>query len=370
MISNQPIRVAEFFAGIGLVRSALEAAQLEVVWANDIAASKEAIYDLNFDSTDFKLGDVRDVVAEEIPDVDLYTASFPCTDLSLAGGRDGLSGDESSLLWEFVRVLDEAGSARPKMVLLENVAGLVSSRNGQDLRDTVEALNDLGYVCDVFQVDAKDFVPQSRLRVFVVGTQGRVAPLSYKSQLRSAALSGWISKNDDLELQTLHTSAPRPSKQTLSSVVEKLDPSDLRWWSADRVEKFEKSLSPLQLERLTQMKLSKRTRWRTAYRRTRAGVAVWEIRRDEIAGCLRTARGGSSRQALVEAGRGELRVRWLTGREYARLQGAKDFSLDGIRDTQIVFGFGDAVCVPVIEWIAKSVLIPAISEMDRNLLAA
>ena len=51
---------------------------------------------------------------------------------------------------------------------------------------------------------------------------------------------------------------------------------------------------------------------------------MWEIRSDDIAGCLRTARGGSSRQALVEAGHGELRVRWMTPREYARLQGAPE----------------------------------------------
>ena len=48
---------------------------------------------------------------------------------------------------------------------------------------------------------------------------------------------------------------------------------------------------------------------------------MWEIRADGIAGCLRTARGGSSKQALVEAGAGELRVRWMTAREYARAAG-------------------------------------------------
>ena len=54
---------------------------------------------------------------------------------------------------------------------------------------------------------------------------------------------------------------------------------------------------------------------------------MWEIRGDEISGCLRTGKGGSSRQALVEAGQGDVKVRWMTAREYCRLQGAPDLNL-------------------------------------------
>jgi DNA (cytosine-5)-methyltransferase 1 len=85
---------------------------------------------------------------------------------------------------------------------------------------------------------------------------------------------------------------------------------------------------------------------------------VWEIRADELSGCLRTARGGSSKQAVVEAGRGNVRVRWMTATEYARLQGAPDFKLDGVRESAALFGFGDAVCVPAVAWIAKMYLRP------------
>lgn len=107
--------------------------------------------------------------------------------------------------------------------------------------------------------------------------------------------------------------------------------------------------------------LVKARRYATAYRRTRQGKAVWEIRGDNIAGCLRTARGGSSKQAVVDTTTGKLRIRWMTAREYARLQGAPDFSLEGVSEVQAIFGFGDAVCVPAVGWIAQNYLAPLLS---------
>jgi DNA (cytosine-5)-methyltransferase 1 len=82
-----------------------------------------------------------------------------------------------------------------------------------------------------------------------------------------------------------------------------------------------------------------------------------ELRTDGIAGCLRTPRGGSGRQILFAAGKGRFVVRLLTPRECARLMGADDFTLK-VPINQALFGFGDAVCVPVIEWIARNYLTP------------
>ncbi|MGH8792302.1 MAG: DNA cytosine methyltransferase, partial [Stackebrandtia sp.] len=95
------------------------------------------------------------------------------------------------------------------------------------------------------------------------------------------------------------------------------------------------------------------------------GVARWEIRADDVAGCLRTARGGSSRQAVAVAGGGALRVRWMTPREYARLMGAPDYRIDQMRDNQAYFGFGDGVCVPAVSWLARSCLVPAVAAATR-----
>jgi DNA (cytosine-5)-methyltransferase 1 len=95
----------------------------------------------------------------------------------------------------------------------------------------------------------------------------------------------------------------------------------------------------------------------TAFRRVRQGQQRMEVRFDGVAGCLRTPRGGSAKQIVIVVGRGEVRMRWMTPREYARLQGAGDFVLPE-NTIQALFGFGDAVCVPVIEWIDRQMLTP------------
>jgi DNA (cytosine-5)-methyltransferase 1 len=81
------------------------------------------------------------------------------------------------------------------------------------------------------------------------------------------------------------------------------------------------------------------------------------VRLDGIAGCLRTPRGGSARQIVLLADAGQLRMRWMTPREYARLQGADSYTLDH-PPSRALFGFGDAVCVPVICWIDENILSP------------
>lgn len=95
----------------------------------------------------------------------------------------------------------------------------------------------------------------------------------------------------------------------------------------------------------------------TVFRRVRNGKSMAELRTDGVAGCLRTPRGGSGRQILFKAGRGNYQVRLLTPRECGRLMGVRNFNLD-VPLNQALFGFGDAVCVPVVEWIATHYLNP------------
>lgn len=356
-------RTAEFFAGIGLVRLALEGVGCEVVWANDIEPSKHALYAANFDDDDFRLDDIRNVRGVELPDIDLATASFPCTDLSLAGNRRGLRGEQSGMFWEFARVLEEMDDRRPSTVMLENVPSFATSHEGEDLRAAVARLNELGYVCDLFVVNAAHFVAQSRARLFIVGSMKRfdTAASCEASELRPGWVTAFIERRPELLTQSLPLRLPTRRVATLADVVERLRTDDSRWWSAERVERFRASLSPVQSVRLSGLESRPGKRWSTAYRRTRLGSAVWEIRRDHISGCLRTARGGSSKQAIVEAGNGRSRVRWMTPREYARLQGVPDdYALDVVTANQALFGLGDAVCVPVIEWIGAECLWPAL----------
>jgi DNA (cytosine-5)-methyltransferase 1 len=372
------LQAAEFFAGIGLMRLGLQGAGIETVWANDIESRKRDLYVANFGDGEFDLGDVRDVRGMDVPQVEIATASFPCTDLSLAGNRKGLGAaatprgeaDGSSMFWEFARVIDEMGAQRPAAVLLENVLGFASSHGGRDLREAVRRLNELGYSCDLFAVDAHHFVPQSRPRMFIVGLRDSRGAFG---ALGDADRPGWACRfardNSEAELHAWPLPTLPAGPTTLSRVVERLAADDPRWWEAERVDLFIRSLSVVQTQRLEELRSGKRITWRTAYRRTRESAPVWEIRADGIAGCLRTARGGSSKQALVEAGCGDVRIRWMTPREYARLMGAPRFKLKS-RQNHVLFGFGDAVCVPVIRWICEHYLVPAVGEPVPELIAA
>jgi len=114
---------AEFFAGIGLMRLGLEKAGWKIAFANDIDPTKESIYQTHFNDSEnhFQLGDIHQLKGSQMTTISLATASFPCTDLSLAGRREGLSGSQSSAFWGFVNVLQDMAERRPPIVLLENV---------------------------------------------------------------------------------------------------------------------------------------------------------------------------------------------------------------------------------------------------------
>ncbi|MET7961472.1 DNA cytosine methyltransferase [Micromonospora zamorensis] len=357
---------AEFFAGIGLVRIGLEEAGCKVIWSNDIEPDKRDMYVRHFNDPEgehtFQPGDVAEVTGAQMPDgLSLAWASFPCTDLSLAGARRGLAGSESGTFWHFVRVLEQMGERRPPVVALENVVGLATSHGGEDLAAAIRALNDHGYSVDVLALDARRFVPQSRPRLFLVGaTEPPADEPVPNSELRPDWLQAPFGDPSLRTHRALLPAPPPPMTTGLTELADKMPHDSDLWWDDQRQAAFVGSLSPIQAERLEKLRKGRRISRRTAYRRTRGGKPTWEIRPDDISGCLRTARGGSSKQAVVEAGNGKVRVRWMTPREYAKLMGAADYRLDGLRTNQALFGFGDAVCVPVVSWLTREYLMPLV----------
>lgn len=368
MSTTRP-KALEFFAGIGLARLGLEAAGFEVVWSNDYEPDKQALYESHFQDRErgtehtFHLGDIGQVKASSLPrDTSLAWASSPCTDLSLAGGRAGLAGAASGTFWPFVERLNELGDDKPEAVVLENVVGLATSHGGDDLAAAVRAFNDLGYSVDVLSIDARRFLPQSRPRLFLVGAQ---TPPPDTIEPNSELRPDWLQAvYGDPSLRTHRAALPAPPPpwtSGLSDKLEKLPLTDPRWWDLSRTSAFLSSLSPMQRLRVQELRNSAGVKFRTAYRRTRKGVAVWEVRPDDISGCLRTARGGSSKQAVVRLGNNRAQVRWMTPREYAVLMGADDYRLDGVRDNQALFGFGDAVAVPAVRWLAEEYLVPLLN---------
>jgi DNA (cytosine-5)-methyltransferase 1 len=295
--------------------------------------------------------------------MDLATASFPCNDLSLAGGRKGLAGSQSSAFWGFVDVLRKLGERRPPLVLLENVVGFLTSHGGQDLEEALKALNGLGYAVDVFIVDAAHFVPQSRQRLFVVGKKTpspflvRETPKFFESIHRPAALADFIMWHGEINWE-LKNLPPLPARSLdLDNILEDLSPNAASWWSVERAEYLLNQMSVRHRAIAERMIQAREVTHGTVFRRVRNGKSMAELRVDGIAGCLRTPRGGSGRQILFEAGLGKFSVRLLTSRECARLMGADNYRIR-VPLNQALFGFGDAVCVPVITWIAENYLNP------------
>jgi len=371
---------SEFFAGIGLVRDGLSESGWSCVYANDIDPKKKELYDGRFsDNGHFHLGDVWNSgeVLERLTESSfLATASFPCIDLSLAGHWKGFKGDHSSTFFGFAQVLSLLGKQRPKIVMLENVTGFITSQEGRDFESAVQTLANLGYWIDAFVLDAKYFVPQSRPRVFVVGLHDSVtSPLVARKTATDWFASRWamyvekggnsmrppklLDLMERIELTTgwgaMELAPPKISRADVSELIDLDDGQE--WWEQTAVQKHLDMMSDRHRKAVNEMLSSRGTFTGTIYRRKREGKTRAEIRFDGLAGCLRTPKGGSAKQIVIAIHDGKVRIRWMSPREYARLQGADDFPL--VSNTiQNLYGFGDAVCVPVIRWIDQHVLTP------------
>lgn len=113
--------------------------------------------------------DIRSLHGSDIPEADAWAAGFPCQDVSVArmGPRAGIRGSQSSLFFEFARLV---GEKRPRVFLLENVHGLLSSHGGRDFAVVLQTLAELGYGLGWRVLNSRYFgVPQSRKRVYIVG---------------------------------------------------------------------------------------------------------------------------------------------------------------------------------------------------------
>lgn len=175
------IRVFEAFAGVGSQRMALRNLGIdhEVVAIAEIDKFAIKSYEAIHGETN-NLGDISQLGMEDIPDHDLFTYSFPCQDISVAGkglGLDEGSDTRSGLLWECQKVI--AGK-KPKYLLLENVKNLVGKKHKHNFDKWLEWLEKQGYTNYHQILNAKDYgIPQNRERVFVVSILGHHEPYEF-----------------------------------------------------------------------------------------------------------------------------------------------------------------------------------------------
>lgn len=163
------MKVASFFAGIGGFDLGLERAGMKVTFQCEIKPFAQKVLKKHWPLIPLH-DDIRTLKAHEIPTADLYCGGFPCQDVSLAnqGKRQGLKGARSGLFFEFARIIEEN---KPRWIIIENVIGLLNSNEGNDFRLVLETLDEFGYGVAWRVFDAKYFgTPQRRRRVFIVAS--------------------------------------------------------------------------------------------------------------------------------------------------------------------------------------------------------
>ncbi|MDB5448481.1 MAG: DNA-cytosine methyltransferase [Phenylobacterium sp.] len=362
----------EFFCGGGMARLGLGPAW-SCAFANDFDPVKAATYRNNFADAGEHLheGDVWRLAAADLPGrADLAWASSPCQDFSLAGARAGLAGGRSSAFFGFWRLIEALGAEgrSPEVVVIENVSGLLTSHGGADFAALGEALASQGYAFGALEIDAAAFLPQSRPRVFVIATRRPPPPTllgesgfrtkavqAAAARLPAALAARWI----DWRLP-----APPARNESLAALLERDDAVD--WHSPERTAAWLALMAPLHRRRLEACQASGERMVGAVFRRMRVegGVRVQraEVRFDGLAGCLRTPRGGSSRQVIVAVDGAQVRTRWLSPREAARLMGLPDGYRLPKAATSSLHVAGDGVAVPVVRWLAEHLLQPLLAK--------
>lgn len=352
--NSNDLTCLDFFAGSGLVSIALSS-DFRTVWANDISAKKALVFNANNPPGILDLRGVESVNGKVLPPVALSWGSFPCQDLSLAGKMEGLYANRSGLFWQWLRVMDEM-AARPPVVVAENVPGLVSVENGRYYVEIHRQLTHRGYNVGAVLIDAVHWVPQSRKRVFVIGIRKDIDLTGFEA---SGPIEWCHPKPIVKVAKTIPDwhwwKLPRPKalRSSLGEIIDFDEPCD----SEETQSKKLALINPKKIELMRRACRNGRRAF-TGYRRTRNHIQVLEVRMDGIAGCLRTPRGGSSRQEVIIGDHGELRTRLLTVRETARLMGAPDsFRIPGTYNDGYM-AMGDGVAVPVASYLSSKLLAP------------
>ena len=165
------MKFLDLFAGIGGFRLGLEQAGHECVgyveWDKFARKSYQAIHDTE---GEYEGHDIKSVTGSELPAADIWTFGSPCTNISIAGNGAGLSGEQSSMFFEVMRLLREIDEKeKPKYLFMENVKNLLSSNRGWDFARVIFEMDKVGYDVEWDFLDSAEVVPQHRERVYIIG---------------------------------------------------------------------------------------------------------------------------------------------------------------------------------------------------------
>jgi DNA (cytosine-5)-methyltransferase 1 len=369
----------EFFAGGGMAREGL-GPEWTCLFANDNAPKKVASYAKNWGRDELVVCGVANLTTVNLPgSVDLAWSSPPCVGASLAGKRGGL-GPETWIFTNLLRGL-RAESRAPKMVAIENVPDMLTSSGGRDFDRICDMFTDTGYRYGALTIDAALFVPQSRERVFVIAVDKTLdVPASIVADrpsmpFHTEAVVEALRRQKaaaSTNAQPIWWRLPVPPRRNtiVADVLEGDDRPGVVWDGPRYTDAFIASMAPKHLDLVEEAKTRSASLGgrvvKCAARRTRKRGPTWEMRDDDIAGCLRTADGGSSIQRLVFVEGDTVRTRRPTPREYARLMGLPDTYKLPANTIEAYSLVGDGVVVPVVRFLAEHILEPILQASTRG----
>jgi len=349
----------------------------QCVFANDIDERKCATYRQNWGDDVLTCGDIRDIDLDSLRQpIDLYWASSPCQDFSLAGKGAGLSGARSGVFTSWIEQISRVSKSghAPRLIAFENVNGLMSRNQGRDFSIVLNAFVTLGYRVGALSLDARDFLPQSRQRLFVVALRMDCTPPrgSFSGVARERIHSPLI--------RTYLDTAPRAVRENwiwwslpevempVPDIATIMDRGTNAKWLTETDTRHLLSLVPdTGLQKIERASACGERRYLTVYKRGRptpdgSTRQRAEIRDDGIAGCLRTPGGGSSRQTVLEIEGSSIRARLISPRETARLMGLPDTYILPEKPNDAYRLTGDGVAVPIVAFLRQALFEPLLAQ--------
>lgn len=376
----------EFFAGGGMVRAGL-GGRWKCQFANDSDPLKVQVYADNWGDAEILEGDIHNVkVADLGQRVDLAWASFPCQDLSAAGNGLGIghakaaNRTRSGTFWAFIDLMKGLKARRrlPRILVLENVAGLLTTNGGEEFNTVIAALAKLEMRAGAVVVDARHFVPQSRPRVFIVAVS-KAAKIADELVLDTSDPT-W---HPDLLVKAVERLSPRCRKnwiwfnlgaaphlkKTLRKIVRDR-PVGIGWHTLAETRRLIGMMSDVHKQKLSEATRSGKRMVGTLSLRMRPSKGK-TVQRTEIcfrglAGCLRTPKGGGSRPRIIVVKGTDVRTRLLAPAEAACLMGLKaSYQLPEAYDYAFRV-IGDGVAVPVVSFLRAKLLNPLLRSVATS----
>lgn len=378
------LRVFEAFAGYGSQSIALRniGVEHEVVAISEIDKyALQAYYSIH-DKNIPNLGDISKIKVEDIPKHDLFTYSFPCQDISVAGKRGGIVKGEtrSGLLYECERIIEYC---KPKYLLMENVKNLVGKKFKAQFDEWLAYLETLGYTNYWQVLNAKDYgVPQNRERVFVISILGEHKPYEFPKKIKlDKTIKDILEENVDEKYYI-----NKPFKIVNKSHKAELDIKGMD--CLKRVYDPEESVSPtltaiqggntqpkiiyknkevLEKSILKYERTDYGKQIRQQYERGEINEKIGNMRQltprnDGVSNTLTTVQKDNyvlEPVIIPQTTPQEYCIRKLTPREYFRLMGMKDSDIDkiqeiGISNSQQYKMAGNSIVINVLEEIFKN----------------